>query len=382
MNKKLVAVAVAGLLAAPLAAQAQTANVTLYGRLNMTLEAVRGEAVDPNLPAGSAAQNRTVYRVSSNSSRLGVRGSESLGGGLSAIFQIESNVSADTGGGLLGTRETFVGLQGAWGTVKVGHFLAPYDDLHPIFGNVPTLTTSILSTANLWAQGSQSVNNGGFDARLGNSLRYDSPRIRGFAGSVQISELDASAGQGGFAFGDNAQEKRHAYILSTGGFYANGPVSVGLGYESHNKVRGPGLDDQALSIAGSWNFGVVKVGGVYERLDYDTPSGSLKRNFWLASVTAPIGPGELYAFYAHAADGKGGAANGTRIGQLAKGGDTGAQQWSVSYTYALSKRTLTYVGFVQTRNEDNANYNFAINPYTVVNGSNVSGLVTGLVHFF
>ncbi len=47
MNKKLVAVAVAGLLAAPLAAQAQTANVTLYGRLNMTMEAVNGQAVDP-----------------------------------------------------------------------------------------------------------------------------------------------------------------------------------------------------------------------------------------------------------------------------------------------------------------------------------------------
>ena len=50
MNKKLVAVAVAGLLAAPLAAQAQTANVTLYGRLNLTMEAVSGRAVDPNLP--------------------------------------------------------------------------------------------------------------------------------------------------------------------------------------------------------------------------------------------------------------------------------------------------------------------------------------------
>ena len=63
MNKKLVAVAVAGLLAAPLAAQAQTANVTLYGRLNITMEAVNGVSVDPNLPATAAAQNRTIYRV-------------------------------------------------------------------------------------------------------------------------------------------------------------------------------------------------------------------------------------------------------------------------------------------------------------------------------
>jgi predicted porin len=382
MNKKLVAVAVAGLLAAPLAAQAQTANVTLYGRLNLTLEAVRGEAVDPNLPATAAAKNRTVYRVSSNSSRLGVRGSESLGGGLSAIFQIESNVSADTGGGLLGTRETFVGLQGTWGTVKVGNFLAPYDDIHPIFGNVPTLTTSVLSTAALWSQGSQSVNNGGFDARLGNSLRYDSPRISGFAGSVQVSELDASVGQGGNVFGDNAQEKRHSYILSTGGFYANGPLQAGIAYETHNKVRGASLDDQALTVAANWNFGVVKIGGVYERLDYDTATGSLKRDFWGLSATAPIGPGELYGFYGKAGKGKGGAAAGTRVGQLVAGPDSGASQWEVSYTYALSKRTLSYAGFVQTRNDNNANYNFNINPYTVVNGANASALVVGMVHFF
>ena len=219
MNKKLVAVAVAGLLAAPLAAQAQTANVTLYGRVNLTMEAVSGKAVDPNLPATAAPVNRTVYRVGSNSSRLGVRGSESLGGGLSAIFQIESNVSADSSGGVLGSRETFVGLQGTWGTFKIGNFLAPYDDIHPIFGNVPTLTTSILSTAALWAQGSQSKDNGGFDARLGNSIRYDSPRISGFAGSVQLAQADATSGGTG---GRLAQQQRDANVLSAGGLNENG----------------------------------------------------------------------------------------------------------------------------------------------------------------
>ena len=72
----------------------------------------------------------------------------------------------------------------------------------------------------------------------------------------------------------------------------------------------------------------------------------------------------------------------TRVGQLAKGGGTGATQWSLSYTYALSKRTLSYVGMTQTRNDTNANYNFNINPYTVINGANASGFVMGLVHFF
>jgi predicted porin len=384
MNKKLVAVAVAGVLAAPLAAQAQTANVTLYGRLNLTMEAVKGDAVDPNLPATASAQNRTIYRVNSNSSRLGVRGSEALGGGLSAIFQIESSIQGDSSGGTLAGRETFVGLQGAWGTFKMGYFLSPYDDIHPIFGNVPTLTTSILSTAALWAQGPSNNDNGGFDNRNPNSIRYDSPNMRGFTFSSQLSTMDASpvAGSGGASGGTDAQAKRHAYIGSLAGFYNNGPFQGGIAYNWNEKLRGPNLNDQALSVAANWNFGIIKVGGVYERLDYDTPTGSLKRNFWGISGTVPIGPGELYAFWGDASDGTGGAVTGATVGQVRKGGGTGATQWEVSYTYALSKRTLTYAGIVQTRNDSNGIYNFNINPYTVTAGSNASGLVVGLVHFF
>ncbi len=199
MNKKLVAVAVAGMLAAPLAAQAQTANVTLYGRLNLDMEVINvKQDTTANPPAnqnGFGKQN--VFRVMSNSSRLGVRGSEALGGGLSAIFQIESAVGAATGGGLgatLGTRETFVGLQGGWGTVKMGYFLTPYDDIHPIFGNVPTLATSILGTQALWSNTGWAGNyqyGGAFDDRAPNSLRYDSPNIAGFTGSVQVSAATA-----------------------------------------------------------------------------------------------------------------------------------------------------------------------------------------------
>jgi predicted porin len=349
----------------------------------MTIEAVNGQALDPNLPAGSAPVNRTLYRVNSNSSRLGVRGTESLGGGLSAIFQIESSVNADISGGVLASRETFVGLQGTWGTVKVGYFLAPYDDIHPIFGNVPTLTTSILSTAALWAQGSQSNDNGGFDNRVANSLRYDSPRIGGFTGSIQVGAYDFSpaSGGGGTTFGTDAQAKRHAYVGSAGGFYANGPFQAGVAYQWNQKLRGPSLNDYALSVAANWNFGPVKIGGVWERLDYDVLNNSdLTRNFYALSATVPIGPGELYAFFGTARNGSG--PTGAAVGQVRAGSNTGADQWEISYTYALSKRSLLYAGFVQTRNDDNAAYNFNINPYTVVNGANANGFVVGMVHFF
>src|SRR6202049_2952765 len=176
MNKKLVVLAVAGAFASPLAVQAQTANVTLYGRANIDLEFVNGKTCQGGNSAGGQAggsvlrscsnlssaaapdviSNPTVTRVSSNSSRFGMRGTESLGGGLNAIFQLESNVNWDTGCNScsgIATRETFAGLQGSWGKVTMGKFLMPQDDVHPIFGNAPTLTTSILSTADVWAFG-------------------------------------------------------------------------------------------------------------------------------------------------------------------------------------------------------------------------------------
>jgi predicted porin len=402
MNKKLVAVAVAGVLAAPLAAQAQTANVTLYGRLNIDYELLTGKQAD--------GSNPNVSRLSSNSSRLGVRGTESLGGGLNAIFQIEQNVSGDTGNSSssgFASRETFVGFQGAWGTFKMGKFLMPYDDLHPIFGNVPTYTTSILSTADIWAQGPQSKFAGGFDARLGNSVRYDSPVWSGFNFSTQLSMRDSS----GFADnppptpatnpvvfggdnGDHVQELRHAYVWGVAGYYNNGPIQAGVGYERNVKVRGPTLDDYALTVTGAYNFGVVRPALVYERLDYDTPTGSLKRDLWGVSVTAPMGPGAWYFFWAHAGDGKGSAADGTRVGGLTKGSDTSSDQWEISYTYPLSKRTQVYAGYVKLQNESRAAYTFNINAYTInttcvtesncPNGSNgkPGGLVLGLIHLF
>ena len=392
MNKKLVAVAVAGLLAAPLAAQAQNANVTLYGRLNLDLEAVSGRQAD--------GSNPRVWRLSSNSSRLGVRGTEALGGGLNAIFQIEQNVSGDTGNSSssgFASRETFVGLQGTWGTFKMGKFLMPEDDMHPIFGNAPTYTTSILSTADLWAQGAQSKEAGGFDARLGNSLRYDSPVWSGFNFSTQISLRDSSGNANGGDNGDHASELRHAYVWGGAGFYNNGPLQVGAAFERNTKVRGPQLSDTDYTLTAAYNFGVVRPAVVYERTKYDTPTGDLKRNFWGVSATAPVGPGVLYAFFGDASDGKGGAATGERVGGLTKGSDTGSQQWEISYTYPLSKRTSVYAGYVKLQNDRNASYTFNINSYAINTtctgtgsaadlncGSNgkPDGFVFGMIHLF
>jgi len=363
MNKKLVAVAIAGLLAAPLA-QAQTANVTLYGRVNLDVEFVNGKQAN--------GSNPNVYRLGTNSSRIGIRGSEALGGGLTAVFQVESSINPAQSGGTLAGRESFIGLQGSWGTVKMGRFLSPYDDIHPIFGNVPTLTTSILSTAALWAQGYiGQPTAGGFDDRIQNSVRYDSPVMSGF---------NLEAQYGGYAPTPGASA--HAGVWSLGGFYNNGPIQAGIAYEGHVSTRFASRTDTGLSVSGGYDFGPVRVGAVYERLKYEQQVGDIKRDFWGVSATVPAGPGQFYAFYGKANDGKGSAPDGSRVAGLAKGADTGSQQYEVSYTYPLSKRTLTYAGFVKIRNDANASYTFNINPYTTAVGGKPGGLVLGAVHFF
>ena len=371
-------------LLAPMAgsAQAQLANLKLYGNLNLDLEFIGGKQSD--------GPNPTVVRVSSNSSRFGVRGAEYLGSGWNSIYQVESSVQADTGGLALASRETFVGLQGEWGTFKLGKFLTPYDDIHPMFGNAPTLSTSILSTAALWAQGSLPKGLGGFDARLGNSIRYESPTQNGFSGELQYSTRDSSGNANGAAGdnGDHASELRHSTVSSLGGFYNNGPLDLGIAFERNYKVRLTGKYDDALSLTAAYDFGAanaalnLRVAGVYERLRYDTLAGGLTRDFYAISATVPVGGGLIYAFWGRANDGKGSAPDGTQVGNLIKGPDTGSTQWELSYTYNLSLRSLVYVGYVRIDNRANAAYTFNINEYPVAPAGKPSGLAIGMAHFF
>ena len=106
MNKKVMALAVAGVLAAP-AAFAQSSNVQLYGRANLGVDYWKaGGATDPN------AQYDGRVRVFDNSSRVGLRGTEDLGNGLKAIFQIETGVNMDNGSnvGQSGAQNTSSGM--------------------------------------------------------------------------------------------------------------------------------------------------------------------------------------------------------------------------------------------------------------------------------
>ncbi|MDR1529362.1 MAG: porin [Burkholderiales bacterium] len=357
MKKKLVAVAIAGLLAAPLA-QAQTANVTLYGVLNMDLDFV-SSATEKDLGK--------LNRVTSNASRIGFRGSESLGGGLNAIFQIESQFD-ENGSGALSSRDTFVGLEGGWGKVRLGNMLTPYDQAHAFFGNAPTFTQSILQTGALWGQYGRAKNAGGFGKRLGSSVRYDTPNISGLTGAVQYS---------------TDETVNHGWIGGLGLYYKNAGLQLAAVYETNQDTgTGADADDQALTLTGGYDFGIIRPALVYEYIIYKNSVGKLKRHLYGGSLTAPLGPGKLYGAVIYADKGKGDAARG-RLGGLAYGDDTEALQYEISYTYPLSKRTSVYAGYVIIDNEKNSSYTFSSGAIAGNQpGVDQQGVVFGIAHFF
>jgi len=415
MNKKLVAVAIAGVLAAPLA-QAQTANVTLYGRLNMDVEVVNGKIVSPSLDPGTSltnpyqqnpgcltgpnagtvaackTSNPNQFRVSSNSSRFGLRGTESLGGGLNAIFQIESSVSPDTGSGTIAGRDSWIGLQGSWGTMRWGRFHGPYDNIHEIWGSNPTLLTGVLATSSIWAQGFAAAVNQ-FDDRISNSVRWDSPVMSGFQIQLQYGNSQGGA-EGATGTYQNGQASNSG-VWSAALFYNNGPWAAGAATRYNAQQRNKNLNDYAWSLAGSYQFPALKIGAVYEKLDYDcsitvgiTPNTacnqvtngvktSLTRNMFGVGVTWNLGPGQLYADWSYGQEGKGSAPTGARVAGLAKGDGSAANQYEISYTYPLSKRSSVYAGYNKIANGATAAYNFGVNPYPSSSSGTVGNLAFG-----
>jgi predicted porin len=392
MNKKLVALAVAGALALPLAAEAQTAQVTLYGRANMSLEFVKASG-----PGAADGSTSTVTRVTSNSSNFGLRGTESLGGGLTAFFQVENTVNWDgnpqagvSNSNTIGNRDTFLGLQGSYGTIRLGRSLSPYDDVTPIFAaNAYNYNTDVMNNSGVWSNNSNGIAGeatAGYDDRYSNSIRWNSPTWSGFTAEVQLATRENTG---------------HSWAFIPGIFYNNGPIQAGLVYARHDKIRcynaagtsyaacgsapfsGFAAKDDAFTLAGGYDFGVARVGLVYEHLKYETPTGDLKRDYWGISGNIPVGSGLVYVFYGSGGDGKGGASDSeTRINSLLHGGDTGATNFEIGYRYNLSKRTSLNVGYAMIRNDANANYTFNVNGYAVKPGGDPSALEFGITHVF
>src|SRR6266542_2894951 len=268
MNQRMAVLAVAGVLALPMIAHAQTANVTLYGRVNLDYEIVNGRQADGSNPKGEPPELQLITLWTARRRVARRRLERDLPGrklGRRRCRGWHSPVAKRT--------SACKGI----GELRLGNFLSPYYDyIHPTFGNVPTLLTSILSTGALWAGGGGGLTTatGSFQNRAGNSVRYDSPSYSGFNGSVEY---------------DTRESANHAGIISIGGAYANGPLQLGTAYTRNRKVRGVDFDDSAFSATAAYKFDIVRIAGVYEHPDYEVASGDLKRDFWGISGTMSAG---------------------------------------------------------------------------------------------
>jgi predicted porin len=327
------------------AVSAQTANVTLYGVIDTYLASERVSA-QGTTPSTSV----TVLNAGGLSgSRWGLRGSESLGGGMNAIFTLENGFDSSTGGlnqgGRLFGRRAFVGLNGGFGQVQVGRDYSPNfwvqlnsDDT---FGGG---LTGFSAVANL----------GGFYAntlRQDNQIQYITPNMGG---------LTARAA---WAFGEVAGGTNRGRTFGAAVEYKNGPIYAGVGFSDLKNAAGSASQKQFI-VGATYNFGVAYVGATY--MENKSETGS-KTKPLIGSVTVPFGASRV----------------GLQVAQ-SKNGSAKASTFGLLLENDLSKRTTAYALAGQAKNKGLVNVfdgNTALNTATV-NGQKSSAFGVGIRHRF
>lgn len=340
MQKKLIALAVTGLLST--GAFAQSSAVTVYGIADLSFDIVKTSG-------DSFGKNTGSYsRVSSNGSYIGFKGTEDLGNGLKALFQLETGLAVDSDNGnnsLFGngtTRDSFVGLSGGFGEVKLGTLTTPTRALGTAM-DVNAGSTSIGDNKAL-------LNRSGFDTRQGNTVQYTSPSMAGFSAAVAyVSGEDKSRD---WDAGTWRQENSRAWDLGLN--YNNGPILLGLAYVAGEQKDVDDTKLRNLRATGAYDFGVASVRLIWDQVKYKDNTGlDEKSNVWGIGGTYNVVPnGKLIAQFYKAQDWK---SNGV------KQADTGAKLFEVGYEHSLSKRTMLKLVYARINNDSDACYDFATN---------------------
>jgi predicted porin len=395
MQKKLIALAVAGLAAAPAFAQS---NVTIYGRADYGMVGRTGTA-DGLDRLGVDVNGKSEFASGVQAgSRLGFKGAEDLGNGLKAIFEIEYGLRMDEGSTsstTWGNRHSYVGLTGNFGTVVGGrldgvryNIWGKYDPFaNGTVGNMTQLTAQVDRADNAIAYISPSWNG------LTLTLAYSS-NINGTEGAANNSGDINRPAPGSTAphaystlpcfnhcFGGNdGDNKLYTVMLA----YDNGPLSLTADYE---KIKTTGFEHNGLWVGvfgASYDFGVVKISGLYDILksDDDSFTDGLDNKTWMVAAKAPIGN----AIDVRLAYGS------TSFDNL---NDADAQKWGIGMDYKLSKRTNFYADYGQILNDDNglmqlsysgSNYGLAnVGGTSVVGNASVygtRGFDIGIAHKF
>lgn len=348
MKKSLIALAVAGVFAAP--AMAATGNVDVYGKLRYSVD-----YVDTNNTGGADASD--VVTGQDNNSRIGFKGSEDLGGGLKAVWQIEQQLNAGISqNGTMTSRNTFVGLSGGFGTVLMGRHDTPYK---LATGSLDPFGDSIGDYNNVISRNSAGTNN--FDLRAPGTIAYISPTVSGFHAAVAYVE----------AKNPQLPGNNDTQAWSLAGIYHNGPLFASLAYETHSGLLSTSTanqDEDAWKVGLGYTFGDTKVGLVYEDVNHDAPSNQSERSAYFLALTHNMGPIALKAAYGEADNSKAFA-------------NDGASYWAVGVDYSMSKRTKLWAYYSAINNDPKAWY--GMNNYAAAGaGLDIDAFSVGIEHNF
>lgn len=288
-----------------------------------------------------ANNNNTRLDATNGASQIRFRGSEDLGGGLRANFDLRQRLSLESGknDGTNNGRPTFqgestVGLSGGFGSVRLGRALTALQgpvNLTDPWGTLQVASTSIL--VNGYAT-DPVANADGEGLGRTDAIHYSSPNFGGFSAafSYGFKESNASAGLTAGAIVGNKAANTEA-LTSLWLSYAAGPLYIGGGVESNR------VDDQTTAILGTYDFGAFKLGAGWGKVELggaNPGAGTEHTNYNLMAIV-PLGAVTFKAGYAKSEQDNtvGGAATGvdlvTKIG--------------LGIDYPLSKRTLLYVSY-------------------------------------
>ncbi len=380
MNKKLVTLAVAAALAAPAVA---SADAVLYGKLNVGInyidqnEGFKGWGLSDNQVVKNAFTNYNlgftnpfITTPQGPSNRIGVKGSEDLGNGLKAIYQIElgfsisdSNNNVAVNNETITMRNTFVGLSGNFGTVLMGRHDTP----------LKISTAPLDLFADTLADNNNTV---GFqDIRADNAVAYVSPSFSGFqfAGAVV-------AGGGAYAGGGyNNESDSLAEAWSLAAIYKNGPWYASLAYEDLQADLSPDAGgfspcliggDVFLAKCGSNNWNKWRVGlgildwsgftltGIYEGWDGGMFTDGQKANLW--NVQAGYTFGQIMIKAAYGSNTQTGSNVFSAGGGVWEGipyrayaiDDYNFKTWTFGVDYNMSKRTKAFMLYTDNTSDD------------------------------
>lgn len=363
MTNKTIALLLASLAAVPAFAQS---NVTVYGRADYGLMNRSGDS-----GAVPKTNGKTEFASGIDGpSRLGFKGTEDLGGGLKAIYELEYSLAVDNGAATTtqwGNRHSWVGLEGSFGTViggridglRYGKLFGKFDPFHGLsLGNFGQLAPMI--------------------DRYDNSVMYTSTAYYGvtarLAYSSQVRGQEGATASPGNTHGGNDGDNR---MLAAALAYDQGPLSLGASYE---RYRNQGLQDSKLwfaTLGASYDFGVAKISALYDQIKSDAGNALVPghdQTSWMIGAAAPFGSStELRAMYGRTSYDK-------FKGARADGLD--AYKWALGARYKLSKRTNFYVDFGSIHNDSNGFTTLGNLSTSYQKGYGTRGFDLGITHKF